>query len=221
MSLLTELEPVAGWFSINMPRLTVLQTGPLASAVIYDKIHAMNWFEKAKDNLKKWKQQGAEPEIFYSNFTPRAIQVFALARKEAERLNHNFVGTEHVLLGLIKLGQGVAVSVLQKLGIDYETARKKVEQIVGRGPEQKWVGNIPYTPRVKKVLALATEEAKKLNHTYVGTEHLLLGLLAEGHGVAARVLKDFKVDLAALRHEILRELSPNFIPPQEGETGKG
>ena len=120
MSLLTELEPVAGWFSINMPRLTVLQTGPLASAVIYDKIHAMNWFEKAKDNLKKWKQQGAEPEIFYSNFTPRAIQVFALARKEAERLNHNFVGTEHVLLGLIKLGQGVAVSVLQKLGIDLQ-----------------------------------------------------------------------------------------------------
>jgi len=121
-----------------------------------------------------------------NNFTPRAQQVLALARKEADRFNHNFVGTEHLLLGLIKLGQGVAVNVLQKLGLDLETVRMEVEKQVGTGPDQKMIGNIPYTPRVKKVLSLAAKEAKTLNHTYVGTEHILLGLLREGDGVAAR-----------------------------------
>ena len=90
-----------------------------------------------------------------NNFTPRAQQVLALARKEADRFNHNYVGTEHLLLGLIKLGQGVAVNVLQKMGLDLETVRMEVEKQVGSGPETKMVGNIPYTPRVKKVLALA------------------------------------------------------------------
>ena len=125
----------------------------------------MNWFEKAKDHLKKWKQQGAEPDIYGSNFTPRAMQVFALARKEAERLNHNFVGTEHLLLGLIKLNMGVAVNVLKNLGVNLESARMMVEQFVGRGPEQKLVGNIPFTPRTKQVIALAQAEAKKLYDT--------------------------------------------------------
>ena len=124
-----------------------------------------------------------------NNFTPRAQQVLALARKEADRFNHNYVGTEHLLLGLIKLGQGVAVNVLQKMGLDLETVRMEVEKQVGSGPETKMVGNVPYTPRVKKVLALAGKEAKALNHSYVGTEHILLGLLREGEGVAARVLK--------------------------------
>ncbi len=124
-----------------------------------------------------------------NNFTPRAQQVLQLARKEADRFNHNYVGTEHLLLGLIKLGQGVAVNVLQKMGLDLETVRMEVEKQVGSGPETKIVGNIPYTPRVKKVLALAGKEAKALNHSYVGTEHILLGLLREGEGVAARVLK--------------------------------
>ena len=100
-----------------------------------------------------------------NNFTPRAQQVLALARKEADRFNHNFVGTEHLLLGLIKLGQGVAVNVLQKMGLDLETVRMEVEKQVGTGPDQKMIGNIPYTPRVKKVLALAAKEAKALNHT--------------------------------------------------------
>ena len=90
-----------------------------------------------------------------SNFTPRAQQVLALARKEADRLNHNFLGTEHLLLGLIKLGQGVAVNVLQKMGLDLDTVRLEVEKQVGSGPDQKMIGNIPYTPRVKKVIALA------------------------------------------------------------------
>ena len=152
-----------------------------------------------------------------NNFTPRAQQVLALARKEADRFNHNFVGTEHLLLGLIKLGQGVAVNVLQKMGLDLETVRMEVEKQVGTGPDQKMMGNIPYTPRVKKVLALASKEAKALNHTYVGTEHILLGLLREGDGVAARVLKNLDVDIEQTRQEILKELDPNFAAQEEGQ----
>src|SRR5881398_3608477 len=154
-----------------------------------------------------------------NNFTPRAQQVLALARKEADRFNHNFVGTEHLLLGLIKLGQGVAVNVLQKMGLDLETVRMEVEKQVGSGPETKMVGNVPYTPRVKKVLALAGKEAKALNHSYVGTEHILLGLLREGEGVAARVLKSLEVDIERTRNEILKELDPNFTPPESESEG--
>lgn len=150
-----------------------------------------------------------------NNFTPRAQQMLALARKEADRFNHNYVGTEHLLLGLIKLGQGVAVNVLQKMGLDLETVRMEVEKQVGSGPETKMVGNIPYTPRVKKVLALAGKEAKALQHSYVGTEHILLGLLREGEGVAARVLKSLEVDIERTRNEILKELDPNFAPQEE------
>src|SRR5213595_456384 len=156
-----------------------------------------------------------------NNFTPRAQQVLALARKEADRFNHNFVGTEHLLLGLIKLGQGVAVNVLQKMGLDLETVRMEVEKQVGTGPDQKVIGNIPYTPRVKKVLALASKEAKALNHTYVGTEHILLGLLREGDGVAARVLKNLDVDIEQTRQEILKELDPNFQASEEAAAGEG
>jgi ATP-dependent Clp protease ATP-binding subunit ClpC len=165
-----------------------------------------------------------------NNFTPRAQQVLALARKEADRLNHNFLGTEHLLLGLIKLGQGVAVNVLQRLGLDLETVRLEVEKKVGTGPDQKVLGNIPYTPRVKKVLALAAKEAKNLSHTYVGTEHILLGLLREGDGVAAKVLKDLDVDIEQARQEVLKELDPNYSaaeeqpgaePPEKGHEKKG
>src|SRR6058998_462010 len=160
-----------------------------------------------------------------NNFTPRAQQVLALARKEADRFNHNYVGTEHLLLGLIKLGQGVAVNVLQKMGLDLETVRMEVEKQIGSGPETKMVGNIPYTPRVKKVLALAQKEAKQLNHNYVGTEHILLGLLREGEGAAARILKSLDVDIERCRNEILKELDPNFSPTEgnveEGEAPQG
>src|SRR5213595_1136838 len=153
-----------------------------------------------------------------NNFTPRAQQVLALARKEADRFHHNYVGTEHILLGLIKLGQGVAVSVLQKMGLDLETVRAAVEKQVGTGQETKAQNSIPYTPRVKKVLALAGKEAKTLNHSYVGTEHILLGLLREGEGVAARVLKSLEIDIERTRNEILKELDPNFTP-SEAEEG--
>src|SRR5207237_1125597 len=162
-----------------------------------------------------------------NNFTPRAQQVLALARKEADRFNHNFVGTEHLLLGLIKLGQGVAGDVLQKLGLDLETVRMEVEKQVGTGPDQKMIGHIPYTPRVRKVLAFAAKEAKSLNHTYVGSEHILLGLLREGDGVAARVLKNLGVNTDVTRQYILRELDPNWylaapetVMPESAESSK-
>jgi len=145
-----------------------------------------------------------------NNFTPRAQQVLQLARKEAERFNHGYIGTEHILLGLIALGQGVAVNVLQKLKIDLEKVRFEVEKAVGTGPETVTMGNVPYTPRVKKVLALAGSEARSLNHSYVGTEHILLGLLREGEGVAARILRNLHVDLKKARMAVMKELDPNY-----------
>src|SRR6266704_1388746 len=164
-------------------------------------------------------QRARQRHAMMNNFTPRAQQVLSTASKEAGRFNHNYVGTEHLLIGLIKLGQGVAVNVLQKMGLDLETVRMEVEKHVGSHPETKMVGNIPYTPRVKKVLALAGKEAKALNHSYVGTEHILLGLLREGEGVAARVLKSLEVDIERTRNEILKELDPNFMPSEADQEG--
>jgi ATP-dependent Clp protease ATP-binding subunit ClpC len=140
-------------------------------------------------------------------FTERAKKVLQLARQEADRFNHNYIGTEHLLLGLIALGEGVAVIILEKMGVDLGIARLEVEKAVGSGPETKTAGSVPFTPRVKKVLQLARQEAQNLGHDYVGTEHLLLGLLAEGEGVAAQVLKNLSVDADKVREEILKEFS--------------
>jgi len=185
------------------------------------EVKVMNWL---KSFWKKLNTPQSRPSVFVphwspvnphreespSNFTPHAQQVLALSRREADRFNHNFVGTEHLLLGLIKLGQGVAVTVLHKMGLDLDGVRAEVEKQVGAGPDQEKIGNIPYTPRVKKVLALAAKEAKVLNHTYVGTEHILLGLLREGDGVAARVLNNLGVNREKTRDAILSELDPNY-----------
>src|SRR5690349_8730580 len=165
------------WKALNTPQPVQSTTGSTGLSPL-ERLHA---------EARLVRDRGEER---MNDFTPRAQQALGLARKEADRFNHNFVGTEHLLLGLIKLGQGVAVNVLQKMGLDLETVRMEVEKQVGTGSDQKMIGNIPYTPRVKKVLALAAKEAKALNHTYVGTEHILLGLLREGAGVAARVLKN-------------------------------
>ena len=146
------------------------------------------------------------------NYTPRARQVIQLARSEADRFNHPYVGTEHILLGLLALGQGVAVTVLERMGISLETLRLEVEKAVGQGPETKTVGNVPFTPRAKKVLQLAATEARSLNHTYVGTEHILLGLLREGEGVAAQVLRTLNIDFDTARVEVMKELDPNYEP---------
>jgi predicted dehydrogenase len=146
----------------------------------------------------------------HNQFTPLAQQTLSLARKNAERLNHIYVGTEHLLLGLIALGQGVAINVLVKLGVELETIRlelmKQSQTSGGRNP-----ANPPgYTPRLKKVLALAAKEARSLNHNFVGTEHLLLGLLLEGDGIAARILKSLDIGPDETRAEVLKELDPNF-----------
>ncbi|MFR1411072.1 MAG: Clp protease N-terminal domain-containing protein [Akkermansia sp.] len=144
-----------------------------------------------------------------NNFTPRAQQVLAHARREADRFNHHYIGTEHLLLGLLKLGKGVAVTILENLGVELSAVRKQVEEQIGRGTEPQAEGNIPYTPRVRKVLAMANREAQELNHTYVGTEHLLLGLIRDGDGVAGQILRHFGVDLEQARRELLDVLTPN------------
>jgi len=146
----------------------------------------------------------------YSNLTPRARRAIKLAQREADNFNHPYVGTEHLLLGLIALGEGVAVNVLERMGISLEKVRLEVERAVGQGPETKTVGNIPFTPRSKKVLQLARAEAQALNHTYIGTEHILLGLLHEGEGVAAQVLRNLNIDLETARAEVMRELDPDL-----------
>jgi ATP-dependent Clp protease ATP-binding subunit ClpC len=169
----------------------------------------MNWFESAKELLAKWKAQGMYPSVLAERFTPRAQQVLVLAGKEANRFNHNYVGTEHLLLGIIKLGQGVAINVCQNMGLDLETIRIEVEKQISPDTGPKMFGT-PYTPRVKKVLELAQKEADILKHTYVGTEHILLGLLREGGGMAGGVLKSLNVDIEQTQKEILKELDPNF-----------
>lgn len=145
-----------------------------------------------------------------NNFTPRAQQVLAHARREADRFNHHYIGTEHLLLGLLKLGKGVAVTILENLGVELSAVRKQVEEQIGRGTEPQAEGNIPYTPRVRKVLAMANREAQELNHTYVGTEHLLLGLIRDGDGVAGQILRHFGVDLEQARRELLDVLTPKY-----------
>lgn len=156
----------------------------------------------------------------FDKFTNRAKQVIKLAKKEAQRLNHNYLGTEHVLLGLLKLGQGVAVNVLRNLNIDFETVRTEVEKLVGYGPEIQVYGDPALTGKVKKVFEYANEEAANLNHNYVGTEHLLLGLLRQTDGVAAQVLENLNVNLKEVRKEVLKELETfNLqLPPIGGQA---
>ena len=144
------------------------------------------------------------------NFTPRAQQVLQLARKQADTFNHGYVGTEHILLGLIALGHGVAINALQSVGVDFDSVRLEIEKAAGTGPETKTIGSIPFTPRAKKVLALSANEARNLGHSYVGTEHILLGLLREGEGIAARVLENLGVDLEEIRYEIMKTLDPEY-----------
>ncbi len=160
----------------------------------------------------------------WDRFTNRAKQVKKLAEKEAQRLNHNYIGTEHILLGLIKLGQGVAVDVLRKLDLDFETIRMEVEKFVGAGPSTKVIGKPAHTPRATRVYEIAAEEAQNLKHNYVGTEHILLGLLQETDGVAAKVLRNLDVDIEKVRQEILQILSgftPSLGPGKAAGDKKG
>src|SRR5919199_2748820 len=141
----------------------------------------------------------------FERFTEKAIKVIMLAQEEARRLGHNFVGTEQILLGLIGEGTGVAAKVLKSMGVNLKDARIEVEKIIGRGSGFVAV-EIPFTPRAKRVLELSLEEARQLGHNYIGTEHLLLGLIREGEGVAARVLENLGVDLTKVRTQVIRML---------------
>lgn len=149
--------------------------------------------------------------------TPRAQQVLSLARKEAQRFRHNYVGTEHLLLGIINLGQGVAVNVLRKMGVNLENVRQEVERRVGSGQDAPADSEMEHTEDVKRVIAIAAQEAAKFGHNYVGTEHILLGLLREGEGEAAQVLRTLGVNIETCKSLIMAELDPNFVgdSPQE------
>jgi ATP-dependent Clp protease ATP-binding subunit ClpC len=144
----------------------------------------------------------------FERFTEKAIKVIMLAQEEARRLGHNFVGTEQILLGLIGEGTGIGPKVLKSMGVNLKDARVEVEKIIGRGSGFVAV-EIPFTPRAKRVLELSLEEARQLGHNYIGTEHLLLGLIREGEGVAARVLDNLSVDLSKVRSQIIRSLGEN------------
>jgi ATP-dependent Clp protease ATP-binding subunit ClpA len=155
--------------------------------------------------MRRWlpvPQRRTRPTGLFERFTDRARRVIPLAQEEARRLQHNYIGTEHLLLGLIHEGEGVAAKALESLGISLEAARVQVEQIIGQGPTAP-TGHIPFTPRAKKVLELSLREALQLGHNYVGTEHILLGLIREGEGVAAQVLARFGADHARLREQVL------------------
>jgi ATP-dependent Clp protease ATP-binding subunit ClpC len=141
----------------------------------------------------------------FERFTDRARRTVVLAQEEARLLQHNYIGTEHILLGLIREGEGVAAKALESLGIGLEAVRQQVEEIIGRG-QQAPGGHIPFTPRAKKVLELALREAIQLGHTYIGTEHILLGLIREGDGVAAQVLVRLGADLNRTRQQVIEVL---------------
>src|SRR5512147_2987973 len=139
----------------------------------------------------------------FERFTERARKVMALANQEAQRFNHEYIGTEHILLGLVKEGSGVGANVLKNLGVDLHKVRMEVEKLVKAGPDMVTMGKLPHTPRAKKVLEYAIEEARNLSHNYVGTEHLLLGLLREHDGVAAQVLTSLGATLDSVRAEVI------------------
>ncbi|MGH9030947.1 MAG: Clp protease N-terminal domain-containing protein, partial [Acidimicrobiia bacterium] len=155
----------------------------------------------------------------FERFTDRARRVVVLAQEEARLLNHNYIGTEHILLGLIHEGEGVAAKALESLGISLEAVRAQVEEIIGQGGSAP-SGHIPFTPRAKKVLELSLREALQLGHNYIGTEHILLGLIREGEGVAAQVLVKLGADLSRVRQQVIQLLS-GYAGGKEGATQGG
>jgi ATP-dependent Clp protease ATP-binding subunit ClpC len=142
----------------------------------------------------------------FERFTDRARRVVVLAQEEARLLDHDYIGTEHLLLGLIQEGEGVAAAALRELGVSLEAVRQKVEEIIGRGEHAPPPSHIPFTPRAKKVLELSLRESRQLGHNYIGTEHILLGLIREGEGVAAQVLTSLGADLNTVRQQVVRML---------------
>ncbi len=157
----------------------------------------------------------------FNRFTERARKVIILAKEEARRFNHDYIGTEHILLGLVREGEGVAAAVLQNMGTSLEAIRLEVEKLVQPGPATQILGDIPFTPRAKKVLELAAEEARSLGHNYIGTEHILLGLIREGEGIASQVLMNLGLDLNLVRNQVMNFLgsaTPGFSQAQKTKS---
>jgi hypothetical protein len=173
---------------------------------------AVGWIGRA-GRLRRMRR-GKERGAMFERFTNRARRVVVLAQEEARLLNHNYIGTEHILLGLIHEGEGVAAGALESLDVSLEAVRARVEEIIGQGQETP-TGHIPFTPRAKKVLELSLREAKQLHHNYVGTEHILLGLVREGEGVAAQVLAKLGADLPRVRQQVIQLLS-GYAGGEEG-----
>ena len=159
----------------------------------------------------------------FNRFTERARKVILLAKEEAKRFNHDYIGTEHIMLGLVREGEGVAAAVLASLGLSSDKVRMEVEKLVQPGPATIVSGDIPFTPKAKKVIELAMEEARSLGHNYIGTEHLLLGLIREGEGVASQVLINLGLDLDKVRMEVMSLLGssiPGYTQTQKTRKGK-
>ena len=150
-----------------------------------------------------------------NNFTPRAQQVMNLARREADRFRHNYIGAEHVLLGLLKLGQGVAVSVMENNGINIAALAERIEKTLIPGNAPGTEGSLPYTPRVRKLLTMAGEEAKSLRHTYIGTEHILLAILRDSDGLAWHALSSAGLSYDSALKGVQQEISPKFSVDDE------
>ena len=157
----------------------------------------------------------------FDRFTDRAKKVMNLARQEAQRFNHEYLGTEHILLGLVQEGSGVAANVLKQMQIDLDKIRVEVEKIVKTGPSMVTMGQLPFTPKAKKVLELSLEEASNLGHNYIGTEHILLGLIKENEGIAAQVLMNLGVKLEDVREEVLDFLGADAADDEDDESGMG
>src|SRR5215468_5306409 len=164
---------------------------------------------------------GQQEMDMFERFTDRARKVMALANQEAQRFNHEYIGTEHILLGLVKEGSGVGANVLKNLDVDLRKVRLEVEKLVKSGPDMVTMGKLPQTPRAKKVIEYAIEEARNLNHNYVGTEHLLLGLLREQEGVAAQVLMNLGLKLEDVREEVLNLLGAGTESEEATSSGGG
>ena len=176
-------------------------------------------FHSPTDRLGLRSTAARKAVSLFERFTDRARRVVVLAQEEARLLNHNYIGTEHILLGLIHEGEGVAAKALESLGISLEAVRSQVEEIIGQGGQSP-SGHIPFTPRAKKVLELSLREALQLGHNYIGTEHILLGLIREGEGVAAQVLVKLGADLSRVRQQVIQLLS-GYQGPAGGKEPAG
>jgi four helix bundle protein len=203
-------------------KLDAIRAKVLADGRLMNAGEGHSRFGRFLKRARKWIRVGGEDPM-YECFTDRARKVMALANQEAQRFNHEYIGTEHLLLGLALEGSGVGATALRNLGVDLAAPRTEVEKLIKSGPDVVTIGKRPQTPRAKVALECAIGEARALNHNYVGTEHLLLGLLRESEGIAAQVLMNLGLQLGQVRNEVLRLLgvAEGPVPVGAGEGKPG